>query len=107
MCSWVSGRCSRSPPCGGPSVNSLGDEPRSEGGDGLAVVVIVGLLLVALAALGVAGYFVVQWIAVANAAVTDPDRGDTDHFATPGNEGFETATEFPAELQDLDALTAT
>lgn len=85
----------------------MGDEARSKDGNGLAIAVIAALALVALAALAVAGYFIVQWVVVASTSVTDPNQGDTDHFVTPDNEGFEAAAEFPPELQDLDALTAT
>lgn len=92
------------PPLSGP-----GSEPR---GNALAIVVILGLALVALTAVVAAGYFVWQGVQSASESSSN-GTGETafNDDSDDADEGFmgefaPEETPYPAELEDLDALTA-
>lgn len=81
----------------GPSYSTLSDPTPRPQRNGLAAAVIVGLALVAVAAVVVAGYFVVQGVGATAESWAD-DLEDGFDWAEPG--------EYPTEITDLDALTA-
>lgn len=81
----------------GPHYSTLSDPAPRAQRNGLAVIVIVGLSLVAVAAVVVAGYFVVQGVGATAESWADDLDGNFD-WAEPG--------EYPSEITDLDALTA-
>lgn len=79
-------------------------------GNALAVLVILGLTLVAIAAVAAAGYFVWQGVTSANgpgsSANGSGSSGDAADEKVWDEDWSEASREYPAELTDFDALTA-